>query len=120
MSSGWTIVGCLSSVADPSLAPIALKSRDLRCLQPKRGRPPRPEHDDRGRKEGARLVGSERVAPQPAIHRNDGAADVVRERRGEKDRQHGEVFGLAISAGRDLGCGMTLAELLGIVAADLL
>src|SRR5271166_4795744 len=52
---------------------------------------------------------SEHIAAQTAIDRDDGAADVVRNRRGEKDGEHGQIFGLAIGAGRDLGRGVALA-----------
>src|SRR6201987_1602176 len=65
-------------------------------------------------------AGSERVTPETAIDRYDSAADIMREGRGKEDSQHREVFGFAISAGRDFGCGMALAVLFGVVAADLL
>ena len=57
----------------------------------------------------------ERVTPQSTIDRNDGVVDVARERRGQKDRQHGEALGLAMCLGRNFRRVTALA-----VASELL
>src|SRR5260370_23150304 len=66
------------------------------------------------------MAALELIAREPAIDRDDGAGDVVGERRGQEDREHREILGLAVGAKRDLLAGEFLALLRRIVAQDLL
>src|SRR6187431_1176542 len=59
------------------------------------------------------------VAPQAAIDGADGARDVSRPRRGEKDREHRQVLRLSISSHGNLVLRLPRAILGRVVAADL-
>src|SRR5579884_132358 len=80
-----------------------------------------PSHDDFRESNSVRSIPLlERVAAEAAVYGNDGAGDVLGERRRQKDGEDGELLRFAVAAHRDFRCGMALAVFLGIVAADLL
>src|SRR5688572_2887323 len=62
---------------------------------------------------------SERVAAQAAVDRQHRAGDIAGDRRGEEDREHGEILGLAVTPHRDFLGGLLRAEFGGVLAADL-
>src|SRR5687767_6128794 len=63
---------------------------------------------------------SEGVAAQAAIDRQHRAGDIAGDRRGEEDRECGEILGLAVAPHRDFPGGLLRAEFGGVLAADLL
>src|SRR2546423_637139 len=70
--------------------------------------------------ECARAPTSELIPPEPAVHGNDRAGDVARERGAQEHRHRRELLGLAVAADRDLRARETLALLRRIIAPDLL
>src|SRR5690349_25159707 len=66
------------------------------------------------------LIPSELIAPQTAVDRDHGSADVSRERRAEEHRHHSELLRFAVATRWDLRAREALALLGWIVAADLL